>query len=201
MTIKLEKQLEFIKELEKLKTIYRTNQVIDQSRAENSAEHSWHITVMALVFADYFSSRNFDLFKMIKMLLLHDIVEIDAGDVNLYKRNKAEIHQKEQQAAKRIFSLLPEKQKKEFYQLWQEFEEGISEEAKAANVIDSLQPLINHVISRSKGDRVLDIKHSEIMEKKRFIKDISPELWELALQYIHLGLEKDLYIEDLKDIN
>lgn len=192
----LEQKILFITELEKLKLVLRTNKTIDKKRAENSAEHSWHIALMALIFKDNFIYRNYDLFKVIKMLLIHDVVEIDAGDTNLYRRNVEETRSKEDQAAKRIFGLLPKEFCDEFYQLWIEFDERKTDESMIANAIDNLQPLINHPLSRDENERVLDIKYSEIVNKKKFIKNISEDLWEVAKRYIEYGIQKGLYIDD-----
>lgn len=191
-------KIKFIEELEKLKLIYRTNKTLDQNRFENSAEHSWHIAIMALILSENIDKLNFDLLKVIKMLLIHDIVEIDVGDINLYKKNIQTSYSDEKVAANRIFGLLPDDLKNEYISLWLEFEDKITNESKVANAIDNLQPLINHVNTRIKGDKVLDIKYSEIINKKGFIKDVSPELWEIALDYIEKGIKKGLYIDDRK---
>ena len=198
MTNNISKKLEFIEELEKLKAVCRTNKTLDNGRFENSAEHSWHIAIMALIFEDDLDKLDFDLMKTVKMLLIHDVVEIDAGDVNLYKKDSQKTFSKEKSAAERIFGLLPDNLKNDYVSLWLEFEERKSNEAKVANALDNLQPLINHVITRKKGENVLDIKYSEIIEKKKFIKDISPELWDAALFYIEKGLKQGLYIDDRK---
>jgi putative hydrolases of HD superfamily len=116
-------KIAFISEVEKLKIIYRQNAVIDKSRAENSAEHSWHIALMAIVLQDHSIFANIDVLKVVKMLLIHDIVEIDAGDTFLYnEEGRADAHEIEKKAAERIFGLLPENFKNEFTALWLEFE-------------------------------------------------------------------------------
>ena len=120
---RLIKQIEFIVEIDKLKKICRQTLLMDGSRNENDAEHSWHIALMAMVLSEY-SSQDLNVDKVIKMLLVHDLVEIDAGDTFCYdekaNEDKAE---REQKAADRIFSLLPPDQEKEFRALWEEFEE------------------------------------------------------------------------------
>lgn len=189
-------KIKFIEELEKLKLVYRTNKTLDHNRFENSAEHSWHVAVMALILTENIDKSHFDLLKVIKMLLIHDIVEIDVGDINLYKKNVQTTYLAEKEAANRIFSLLPESLKNEYISLWLEFEDRITDESKIANAIDNLQPLINHVNTQNNGNNVLDIKYSEIIDKKSFIKDVSPELWKIALTYIDKGIEKGLYIDD-----
>lgn len=196
MQIDIEKKVLFITELEKLKLVLRTNKTIDKKRCENSAEHSWHIALMAIIFKDNFIYKNYDLLKVITMLLIHDIVEIDAGDINLYHKNVEETKVKEEQAAIRIFGLLPKDFSDEFYNLWNEFEERKTNESKIANAIDNLQPLINHPLSRDENEQVLDIKYSDIINKKKFIKDLSEDLWEVAMYFIEYGVQKGLYIDD-----
>lgn len=192
----MKNKIAFIEELEKLKVVYRTNMTIGQKRSENSAEHSWHIAMMALVLCEEIDEIEFDLLKVVKMLLIHDIVEIDAGDVNLYKKDVQQTYINEKAAAERIFGLLPGDMKNEYISLWLEFEDKNSNESKVANAIDNLQPLINHVNTRNQNENVLDIKYSEIIEKKKFIKDVSLKLWNVALEYIDKGIEKGLYTDD-----
>lgn len=194
----LKNRLTFLEEMEKLKTVQRTNKTLD-GRQENSAEHSWHLAVMLLLLKDNFPGIEYDLFHTMQLLLLHDIVEIDAGDHNLYRRNSQELFIQEQQAARRIFGLLPKEQAEEMYRLWEEFEQGQTPEARVARVIDNLQPLINHPLTRREGEKVLDIKVSEIITRKSFIGQVSPELWEAALTYIRLGLDASLYINDTEE--
>jgi putative hydrolase of HD superfamily len=129
----LSKCVGFINELEKLKIVYRQNSVVDKSRHENTAEHSWHVALMAVVLAGFANDKGLDTLKIVKMLLIHDIVEIDAGDTFLYdaaaNESKAEA---EKGAAKRIFGILPEPLGAELYALWVEFESRSSPEAKFA---------------------------------------------------------------------
>jgi len=134
---KLNKQIDFILEMDKLKTIFRKSFILDTDRRENDAEHSWHLAVMAMVLQEY-SNRSIDVFHVIKMLLLHDVVEIDAGDTFLYDEKLAESKlERENDAADRIFALLPDAQCDVFKDLWLEFETGITTEAKfAKSIID-----------------------------------------------------------------
>jgi putative hydrolase of HD superfamily len=142
MNERLEKQIGFILELDKMKNLYRQTYVLHEDRKENDAEHSWHIAIMAILLSEYANS-DIDVTKVIKMLLLHDIIEIDAGDTYCYDEagnsTKAE---REEKAARRIFGLLPEDQCNEFYGLWREFEDSITKEARFAAVMDRLQPLL-----------------------------------------------------------
>ena len=142
MKERLEKQINFILELDKMKNLYRQTYVLHEDRKENDAEHSWHIAIMAILLSEYANSE-IDSAKVIKMLLLHDIIEIDAGDTYCYdavgNSTKAE---REEKAARRIFGLLPEDQCTEFYELWREFEDSVTKEARFAAVLDRLQPLM-----------------------------------------------------------
>ncbi|HOV12899.1 MAG TPA: HD domain-containing protein [Spirochaetota bacterium] len=193
----LNKQISFISELEKLKIIYRKNSVIDKSRDENSAEHSWHISLMAIVLQDYYPHEELDINKVVRMLLVHDIVEIDAGDTFLYDEDGNDKKEnKEKNAANRIFGLLPDKQKNEFIDLWEEFEMKKTHEAIYASVIDNLQPLINHYLTAKENYNPYKMRKSEVIKKKNFIKNVSIKLWNLAEQIIDKSVEKGLYIND-----
>lgn len=192
---RLEKQIQFIKELEKLKVIYRQNRVLTPDRFENSAEHSWHIVIMALILEDTCCLNELDMMKVMKMLLIHDIVEIDAGDAFLYddvRRTEAETS--EVLAANRIFGLLPENQREDYLSLWQEFEEHESKEARYAKAMDALQPLLNHSLTGLENTH--NLTKSQVMEKKIFIKDVSEKLWEVALEAIETCVSKGLFRDE-----
>ncbi|MBQ8296440.1 MAG: HD domain-containing protein [Ruminococcus sp.] len=177
---RLIKQMEFMIEIDKLKNIYRQTYILGEERKENDAEHSWHIAVLAFALAEY-SDKPVDVLKVMKMLLLHDIVEIDAGDTYCYDaegyKTKAE---REENAARRIFGLLPDDQYEEFYGLWREFENGETHEAKFAAVLDRMQPL---TLNYSKNG-VSWLEHGvfkEQVEKRNLANsDISEALAELV---------------------
>ena len=139
---RLKKQLDFFLELDKMRNLYRQTYVLHENRRENDAEHSWHIAVTALLLSEY-ANKDIDINKVVKMLLIHDVVEIDAGDTYCYDADgnttKAE---REEKAARRIFGLLPDDQKKEYYSLWREFEDSHTNEAIFAVVMDRIQPLM-----------------------------------------------------------
>ncbi len=139
---RLEKQMEFILELDKIKSITRQTYLANTTRKENDAEHSWHLAIMAIILEEYFD-KDINLLKVIKMVLIHDVVEIDAGDTFCYdiKANEDKLL-REQKAAERIYNILPENQAKEYKLLWYEFEEGQTKEAIFANILDRLQPII-----------------------------------------------------------
>jgi putative hydrolases of HD superfamily len=191
----LYQKIEFLTEIEKLKIIYRQNGVVGNGRNENSAEHSWHITIMAILLLDHSNYPDLDLLKVLKMLLIHDIVEIDAGDTFLYNdAGRKDAHEIEQKAAERIFGLLPLIIKSEFIEIWQEFEAKETDEAKYANSIDNFQPLLNHLITRNES--LFDVPKSMVIEKKSFIKNHLPELWEMAEEIIDKSVEKGIYLDN-----
>ena len=141
---RLERQIAFILEIDKLKSVLRRSYLLNEERHENSAEHSWHLSVMALVLAEH-ANAEINQLRVLKMLLVHDIVEIDSGDTYVYDAagndTKAE---REQEAARRIFGLLPGDQQLEITQLWQEFEARETPEAQFAAALDRLMPLLHN---------------------------------------------------------
>ena len=143
---RLERQLHFLREIDKLKSVTRRNRLLDGSRRENAAEHSWHLAVMAMVLAELAPTASVDIGRVIKMLLIHDIVEIDAGDNFYYNNNGPEQHQREELAAQRLFGLLPPDQAHEFRALWEEFEAGQTPEAAFARALDRFQPIYGNCL-------------------------------------------------------
>lgn len=141
----LTQQLEFLQTIDALKNVERASPLIDKSRSENSAEHSWHVAMYAIVLSDH-ASENVDIGRVIQMLLLHDIVEIDAGDFPIHgSSNPTEQEQLERRAADRIFGQLPPEQDKKLRSLWDEFEAAITPDAQFAKSLDRLQPLIQNI--------------------------------------------------------
>ena len=142
---RLQQQLAFLTEADKLKSILRATTLCDGSRRENSGEHSWHIALYAMILAEH-SNRPIDVSRVIKMLLIHDLVEIDAGDVPVHaKFDVAAREAKEQAAADRLFGLLPDDQRDEFRLIWNEFEAAESDDAIFAKSIDRVQPVISNL--------------------------------------------------------
>ena len=188
---RLKKQIDFIIEVDKLKNIIRRSYITDSSRNENDAEHSWHIALMAVILSEYSNFKNLDLLKVIKMLLIHDIVEIDAGDVFLYDKEKQKTQfDNEKKAADRIFSKLPIDQKKEFHSLWLEFEERKSDESKFARVLDRLQPMLLNYYSKGKAWKEANIKSNTVLEANKIIEDGSTKLWDFAKELIEDAIGK-----------
>lgn len=145
MDDRLARQLAFLTEIDKLKSVLRGTDLCDGSRKENSGEHSWHIAMYALVLAEH-ANRPVNIDRVIKMLLIHDIVEIDAGDNPIHgNHDVAQMEVIEQAAADRIFGLLPTDQEKEFRALWEEFEAAESDDAIFAKSVDRVQPVVSNL--------------------------------------------------------
>ena len=185
-------QIEFIREIDKLKYIFRKTKLINSDRPENDAEHSWHLAMMAIVLAGH-ANEPIDLEKVMKMVLIHDIVEIDSGDVFVYDTAKNHDNfDEELKAARRIFGILPEEQAEEFINLWIEFEEMKTPESKFARALDRLEPLLQNASNNGGTWREFDVKYDKVIEKKKAIKDGSEELWKFAKQLIDESVEKGI---------
>lgn len=196
MTERLQKLVHFITELEKLKLVERQNNILDSNRQENSAEHSWHAALIAVLMQEY-APPGVDVARVVKMLLIHDVVEIDAGDTYLYDdQKKKSVILDEGKAAIRLFGILPSPQGEEYLALWHEFEARITPDAKFAAAIDNLQPLLNYEVTGRATDNPSGPSKSQRAQKKRFIKDVSPQLWDLAEHLIASGVAKGLYKGD-----
>ncbi len=142
MKDRIKKQLDFMLELDKMKNLYRQTYVLHEDRKENDAEHSWHLAILAMLLSEY-AAQPVDVLHVMKMVLIHDVVEIDAGDTYCYDaegyKSKAD---REEKAAQRIFGLLPDDQREEFYTLWREFEDSETNDARFAAMLDRLQPIM-----------------------------------------------------------
>ena len=185
-------QIEFIREIDKLKYIFRKTKLINSDRPENDAEHSWHLAMMAIVLAGH-ANEPIDLAKVMKMVLIHDIVEIDSGDVFAYDTTKSHDNfDEELKAARRIFGILPEEQAEEFINLWIEFEEMKTPESKFARALDRLEPLLQNASNNGGTWREFDVKYDKVIEKKKAIKDGSEELWKFAENLIDESVEKGI---------
>jgi putative hydrolase of HD superfamily len=181
----LDSQLRFLLEADKLKTVLRQSTIIDASRKENSAEHSWHLALMALVLRDH-SPPGTDLGHVIAMLLLHDLVEIDAGDLFLYAGAEAQARQEvaERAAADRIFALLPASQAEAFRALWDEFEERHTQEAKFARALDRLQPMLANYQTGGGTWLAHRVTADQVLLRVALIEDGSATLGEYARDLI-----------------
>ncbi|GAB3959421.1 HD domain-containing protein [Spirosoma harenae] len=186
------RQIEFIKEVDKLKYILRKTKLLNSDRPENDAEHSWHLCLMALVLVEH-SNTPIDLLKVIKMLLIHDLVEIDAGDTFIYDTQKSHDNTaEEREAAKRIFGLLPDEQADELIAIWEEFEERQTAEAKFARAMDRLEPLLQNTSNNGGTWTEFDVKYDQVYAKKQVIQQGSDRIWQYAEQLLNENVEKGI---------
>ncbi|MBN1411381.1 MAG: HD domain-containing protein [Spirochaetales bacterium] len=187
---RMEQQFNFLLEIDKLKKILRRNHISDGSKRENDAEHSWFFAVSALILSEY-ANWPVDISRVIKMALIHDIVEIDAGDTFVYdEKAKRDQQQRELNAADRIFGLLPDDQAGEFRALWNEFEENNTRESKYAKVIDRITPLILNFASNGKTWKEHGIRHDQVFEVNKKTAEGSVPLWEFIQKIIRESREK-----------
>ena len=189
---RLDKQLKFLIEIDKLKTVKRMNLIADGTRRENDAEHSWHFAMMALIFYEYAYSPVVNLDRVIKMGLVHDLVEIYAGDTFCYDEEGAKDKaQRETVAADRLFSLLPDDQAKEYRALWEEFDLMETPDAIYAAAIDRFQPFLNNSVTDWHTWSLTDVTKSKVYKRMEIVKRGMPELWcfveELITQAIKDG--------------
>ena len=191
-----EKQISFIMELDKIKRIGRQTYLSDASRKENDAEHSWHLALMAFVLADY-ANEKIDVLKTIKMVLLHDVIEIDAGDTYAYdtEGNKTK-RERELKAADRIFGLLPKEQEREYRGLWDEFEEMETAEAKFANTLDKVQPLFLNDASGGKSWEEHGVRKNQVLARNERTHEGSEELWAYAKSLIEKNVKAGKLIDE-----
>lgn len=194
----LDKLFEFFREIDKEKFIGRQTYLTDAERKENDAEHAWHMAVMALLLSEY-SNEPIDLLRTISMILIHDVVEIDAGDTYAYdKEGKSTQNEREQKAADRIFGMLPEEQAYKMHRLWEEFEEGKTPEAKFAKVMDNIQPLMLNAATDGKSWSEHGVKLSQIMERNKNTHNGSEQLWKYAKEnFIDENVNKGRICKDV----
>ncbi|NJL01742.1 MAG: HD domain-containing protein [Spirulinaceae cyanobacterium SM2_1_0] len=184
MTSRLSQQIQFILEIDRLKSILRQTHLADGSRLENSAEHSWHLALMALVLAEY-APTEVEPQRAIAMLLLHDLVEIDAGDTFCYDTaGNASKAAREAAAADRIFGLLPAEQGQTWQALWREFEAGTTATAQFANALDRLQPLLLNQQNQGGTWREHGIHEAQVWQRLAPIQAGAPALWPLVEQVV-----------------
>lgn len=177
MDERLKKQLDFILEIDKSKFVGRQSYLTDGKRKENDAEHSWHIALMAVLLAEY-ANEPVDVLKVVSMLLIHDLVEIDAGDTYAYdKAANTTKKERELKAADRIFQILPEDQAKTMRSLWDEFEAYETPEAKFAHVMDNLEPLLLNHTSDGKAWREHGVKKEQVYRRNKKTHEGSETLY------------------------
>ena len=178
---RLEQQLGFLVEIDRLKGVIRQTSLCDGSRRENSAEHSWHLAMMAVVLAEH-GGTSIDIARVVSMVLVHDLVEIDAGDTFAYDAaGHVGKEEREQTAADRLFGMLPPDQTGEIRSLWDEFEAGVTAEARYANALDRLQPLLANHHSRGGSWRAHGVSKAQVLARMAPIETALPEVWPLVI--------------------
>lgn len=194
MTDRIQKQMAFIMEIDKVKQVFRQSKLFDKSRYENDAEHSWHICLMVMTLSEY-ADEPVDTNRVIRMLLIHDLVEIYAGDTFLYDQSREDAAEKEKKAADRIFGILPPDQFREFRDLWDEFEAKETPEARFAGVFDRLEPLMQNFINEGSAWKAHGVTADMVRSRQKVIADGSRKLWE----YASFIIEESVRLEYLEE--
>ena len=190
MEERLKKQMEFLLEMDKLKFINRQTYLSDSVRKENDAEHSWHLALMAVLLAEH-ADEEVDLLKVITMVLIHDLVEIDAGDTYAYdEAGKQTQRAREEKAADRIFGMLPKDQGENFRALWEEFDAYETPEAKFAHVCDNVQPLMLNHATDGKSWRERGIKRSQVEKRNSRVGESSQTMKTYIEEILDKNVEK-----------
>ena len=190
---RLLKQIQFITEIDRLKEIFRQNVLIGSKRNENDAEHSWHLAMLAILLSEYSIDRDIDILKVVKMVLIHDLVEIDAGDTYCYdEKGYEDKEEREKKAAKRLFALLPEDQAREIWELWRKFEELDTPESRFAACLDRFQPLILNAATNGHTWQNPSVTSEKVLNRNSLLKDNAPELWEYAKEVIEDSVQKGI---------
>lgn len=192
-TERFEKQLEFILEIDKLKQIYRQNLVTGTNRNENDAEHSWHLAMMAILLSEYASEQKIDVLYVIKMVLIHDLVEIDAGDTFAYdEKGYEDKEEREQKAADRLFNILPADQAEEMLKLWREFEAMETPEARFAASLDRFQPLLLNYNTNGHTWKKPGVSSEKVFKRIEPARTQAPQIWEYATNLIKNAIDKGM---------
>lgn len=182
---RLERQVAFLVEIDRLKQVLRRTLLADGARLENSAEHSWHLAMCAIVLAEHAADPGLDLLRVLKMVAVHDLVEIDAGDTYAYDaKAQAGQHEREAAAASRLFGLLPEDQAAELRAIWDEFEARTTSEARFAHALDRFQATLLNCSTGGITWREHGVTHDRVLGRLAAIKDGSPELWKHAIRLV-----------------
>lgn len=193
---RLKKDIEFIVELDKMKTILRQTSIIGKDQREDDAQHSWHISVMAMILSEY-ANEDVDTFKVIKMLLTHDLVEIYAGDTFCYdKEGNDSKRERELEAAEKIYSMLDEDKGKELRALWDEFEEMETPEALFAASMDRIQPMLSNYYNEGGTWDKYNVSKSDIYKRIAPVEKSSDKLWEFMTNLIEDARVRNLIVRD-----
>lgn len=188
---RLDRQMQFIIETDKLKEVFRQTLTTQSRRRENSAEHSWHFALMIITLAEHSNHQPLDVLRVLKMVLIHDLVEIDAGDTYAYDtKNMADQHEREARAADRLFGLLPPDQTAEFRGLWDEFEERATPEAKFAAACDRFHPMLLNCLTGGVTWRQHGVTADKVIARNQHAREGSTALWAYALRMIDEAVAK-----------
>ncbi len=188
---RLQQQLGFIIEVDRLKGVLRQTTALEGGRRENDAEHSWHLALMVVILSEYAHQDDLDLLKALKMVVIHDLVEIDAGDTFAYDTAGEETKlERERQAADRIFGLLPDDQERELHELWEEFEARHSVTARFAAAVDRLQPMLSNFSDKGGAWHRHGITSRQVTARNYQIVEGAPALWEYAEELIREAVTK-----------
>jgi putative hydrolase of HD superfamily len=190
-THRLDQQIAFLLECDRLKQVERRTLLTDGQRYENSAEHSWHIALMALFLSEYAAEPELDLLMVLQMLLLHDLVEIDAGDTYAYDEvGRRDQDQREQRAADRLFGMLPDDQGKALREIWDAFQAGDSPEARLAHALDRFQPVIHNVHTRGKTWQAHGIRRDQVLKRTAAVGRGAPALGRHVAELLDAAVRK-----------
>ena len=191
MSDRLDRQVRFILEADKLKRVFRQTYLTGASRKENDAEHSWHLALMGIVLAEHAAPDGVDLLRVLKMVLIHDLVEIDAGDTYAYDEARLRDQaRREREAADRVFGLLPADQADQARALWEEFDARRTPDARFAAALDRLQPLLHNYTNRGRAWQEHHVTADQVLARNRTIADGSPTLWAYAQTLIRLSVQQ-----------
>lgn len=189
---KLQKQIEFTIEIDKMKQILRRNLIADGSKREDDAAHSWHLAVMAIILEEY-SAEKIDISRVIKIALVHDLVEVYAGDTFAYdSKGYEDKEQRERDAASKLFGMLGDEQGAQIRSLWDEFEAGETAEARYANAIDRIQPLLLNYLTDGHTWKMGGVTSAQVYKRMDIIRTATPELWTIVENVIRNSVEKGI---------
>jgi len=187
-----ENQMKFLIEADKMKNILRQTLLADGSRRENDAEHSWHFALMAMTLAEY-SAREIDMLRVLKMAILHDIVEIYAGDTFAYdEKGYEDKAARETAAADRIFALLPAEQAAEYRELWEEFDAMETADSRYAATIDRLQPLVNNYLTNGHTWKLGNVTSDKVFKRISIAEETIPEVWPIIQEYLEKAIDSGM---------
>lgn len=189
---RLKKQLEFLVEIDKMKNVLRRTLIVDGSRRENDAEHSWHLAMLAMVLEEY-SEREINISRVVRMCLVHDLVEVYAGDTFAYDAKGYEDKlARETAAADKLFSMLPTEQGEEFRALWEEFDEAQTADAMYAAAMDRLQPIMNNFLTDGHTWKEGKVTSDKVLDRMQPIKKATPELWQVVEYIVNTSVERGI---------